>query len=128
MTPRESVEMTNKIQALSKTGRFVEAYETYKKVNNPEIFYILGINAYNLDYDAIAKECFIRGAKFGTQGDHKYYDTFFANSIGQCITLLHINNLLNTTNQEDLRKTFAFGYLYLSSSIKILWKQSLRIA
>jgi len=118
MTPQETVEMANQIRTLSKAGRFDEAYQKYKNVNHPELFYVLGVQAYNLDFEDIAKNCFIEGAKFCTEGEHKYYNTIFANSIGQCITLLLTNNLIRTQDKNVLARLFIFGHLYLSNSIK----------
>jgi len=119
MKPQEILEMANQIRKLSKAGRFDEAYQTYKKVKHPELFYILGIQAYNLDHEDIAKKCFIEGAKFCTQGEHKYYNTIFSNSIGQCITLLFTQNLLRTQNNNVLKQLFILGHLYLSDSINM---------
>jgi hypothetical protein len=118
MTDKEIVYLGIEIKKMCKAGQLNEAYNLYKDLNHPEIFYNLGIQAFNLDDIRMAKICFIKGAELGTGAKHPYYDTFFANSVGQCIMLLHTQNLLTTQNQEVLRKLFAYGYIYLSSAIR----------
>ena len=114
MNIQEIVSLTQEIQSTRQLSTLNLLYSRYKDYDSPHIAYVLGVRFLILGNNNLAKDCFIRGAKYGLKYPTPYYETPFIDSIGQCYAYLVTQF---STNQLIASKATALAYLYLSKAI-----------
>ncbi len=104
----------NKCKSLS------ELYELYSQGNNfdhPMIFLSFGLTFLINSDSKAAKHALLRGAEYGTVFPCKYYDSFWIDSIGQCLSILMTQFPLGDISA--ITKATSLGHIYLSRRIEI---------
>jgi len=94
-------------------------YGIYSKedYSHPHFYYSFGSCFLVYGDEKLAKQALLLGSIFGLKKPCKYFDDYFVNDVGQCLSLIIRNYSIGSN--DILKKLTCLAYVYLSKGIEL---------